>query len=73
MERDDILECDLEWHELLDDIVVYEERLLRLSENLCFGDFGLIDPSAVVASKLEDGLGAGEGCAFLTFKVNGRE
>lgn len=25
-------------------MVVYEERLLRLSENLCFGDFGLVEP-----------------------------
>lgn len=74
VDRLEMRECDREWHELFEDIVVYDDKLLRLSENLCFGDLGLVEPALLsmgVASVLKFGLE--DCCAFLTFSVSGSE
>jgi len=48
VDRDDILECDTEFVDSDEATLVYEERLLRLSEKRCLGefDFGLVESSS---------------------------
>lgn len=74
VDRDDILECDCELLELLDDVVVYEDRLLRLSENLCLGDLGLDGPVTSMGDSLKkNGFDIGWFCMFLVLRVRGNE
>lgn len=48
-------------------MVVYEDILLRLSEDLCFGDFGLVEPTEL-STGVKSGLKGLEACWFFMFR-----
>lgn len=46
-------------------MVVYDDMLLRLSEDLCLGDLGLVEP-AVLSAGMDSGLKGLDVCGLLT-------
>lgn len=66
VDNDEMREWDREWHELVEDMVVYDDMLLRLSEDLCFGDLGLVEPAELSAG-VDSGMKGLGTCGFFMF------